>query len=316
MGEQSAVRAAHLLVSGSGRAGTSFLINWLHACGLDTGVRDGVWFPDARAGHEHAVGEAPGQPYVLKDPSLHEYLEVALATGALTIDGLIIPIRNLEDAAASRIVQERAAIAADTPQRAGWSSAASAPGGVLFSLDVGDQRDVLARGLARLLDIASRHAIPVAMPHFPELVEDFDHLWAAVGPMVEGQVDVQTARRAFMETADPGLVRIAGRAGEGPVTSDTEQDVLVTELGRRLQEARRLLLQVQHDLAMAKGREKVLDLEVARLEEERRASAVRQDDAHATLEAAAAGLRAQLDALVGSRSWRITKPLRTTFGDG
>jgi hypothetical protein len=86
----------HLLIAGTGRSGTSFLVRLLHECGLDTEVRrGGTWFPDAQAGLEtDALAEGPF-PYVIKSAWSHEYLREVLAARNIIADGLVVPIRNL-----------------------------------------------------------------------------------------------------------------------------------------------------------------------------------------------------------------------------
>jgi hypothetical protein len=59
----------HCLISGTGRAGTTFLVVLLTRLGLDTGFAEETMMIDeiARAGLEHAFIE-PTSPYLIKSP--------------------------------------------------------------------------------------------------------------------------------------------------------------------------------------------------------------------------------------------------------
>src|SRR6516225_7327711 len=76
----------HLVIAGTGRAGTTFLVEFLGACGLDVGASH-HWLERQRAGMEHYL-LAPDCPYVAKDPWLFAYCE-ALDLAEVKIDALI-----------------------------------------------------------------------------------------------------------------------------------------------------------------------------------------------------------------------------------
>ena len=102
MGE-AAEPSRHLLIAGTGRAGTSFLVRYLHALGLDTHIArqgDRQWDEAAQAGLEDIpLGLAPGSlPYVVKSPWLTECIDQVLAEGAIAIDAVVIPVRDLAEA--------------------------------------------------------------------------------------------------------------------------------------------------------------------------------------------------------------------------
>ena len=84
----------HLVIAGTGRAGTTFLVDFLGGCGLDTGRDDPGRWDLARAGREHALDSAGELPYVVKDPWLATYCE-DLDLSRIAIDTLIVPIREL-----------------------------------------------------------------------------------------------------------------------------------------------------------------------------------------------------------------------------
>ncbi len=95
----------HIVISGTGRCGTSFLVELLTHLGLDTG------FPlekierrkskVARAGLEKDIRK-PGAPYIVKSPWFCDYVEEVLARDDIVIEHVFIPMRNLHAAAESR----------------------------------------------------------------------------------------------------------------------------------------------------------------------------------------------------------------------
>src|SRR5262245_45403961 len=93
----------HLLITGTGRAGTTFLVQLLGRLGLDIGFADpdGEIAPHCNAGLEWNLSD-PNAPYVVKNPRLCDDLAGVLAAGGVAIDHVVIPIRDLHEAAESR----------------------------------------------------------------------------------------------------------------------------------------------------------------------------------------------------------------------
>src|ERR1700760_617130 len=114
MKENPAVRR-HLLIAGTGRAGTSFLVRYLAELGLDMHLgRRGespAWDEDANAGLEDApfLTPDPDLPYVIKCPGLYNFIDDVLTDRTFIPDAVIIPVRDLAEAVTSRcVVQQRA----------------------------------------------------------------------------------------------------------------------------------------------------------------------------------------------------------------
>jgi hypothetical protein len=145
----------HLLIAGTGRAGTSFLVQYLSECGLDTPQSR---YPDARL-DEHAnagLEDLPmldlDHPYVLKSPWLYEFVERLLARDDIRIDAVIIPMRDIVEAAASRVTLSLRERFGDTnlhEEHTLWETWGTTPGGVVYSLNPLDQARLLAMGSIR-----------------------------------------------------------------------------------------------------------------------------------------------------------------------
>ncbi len=215
----------HLLIAGTGRAGTSFLVRWLAAAGLRT-LRSAhdtpMWDDAATAGLEDLpiVTDWRAAPYVMKSPWLVEVIDEVLASPQIVLDGVIIPVRDLTEVAASRIVQEMQTAYRKQPWMSGLSRGfehwGTTAGGVVYSLDPVDQARLLAVSFHRLLHRLVQADIPVVLLDFPRLAQDADYLFGKLRRFVPATV--AQAREAHAALADPEKIRV-GR--ELAATQDT-----------------------------------------------------------------------------------------------
>ena len=213
----------HLFIAGTGRAGTSFLVRFLHAVGLETHLtrrqENASWFDEANAGLEDILVEGcPPPPYFVKSPSLHEWVESLLAREDVQIDGVIIPVRNLLDAATSRVEQERKSIRKQASwmaqQPRDWSTWGYTPGGVMLSVDVGDQARTLAVAFHNLVERLVRADVTTYFLSFPRIVEDGGYLVDKLAPVLPNGISRDEALSAHAAIANPSMVRI-GRPRTG-----------------------------------------------------------------------------------------------------
>lgn len=185
----------HLVIAGTGRAGTSFLVQWLAASGLDAGDFDpGDYIDAARAGFERHLSADPALPYVVKDPWLYTYCD---RVDPALIDLLIVPMRDLEAAARSRVAVERAArpgVGADF----GVTN-----GGMIFRNDVHAQAGVLAEGLYRLLHWATSHGVPLLLLDHARF-SDPDYLISTLADQLPDHYQARTAHESlWLATSAP-----------------------------------------------------------------------------------------------------------------
>ena len=207
----------HLIIAGTGRSGTSFLVRFLSALGLDTALaRYGEaagWDLDANAGLEN-FGLSPEEslPYVIKSPWIAEYVEKLLGERRFQIDAFILPMRNLVDAAASRAIVELRAIHQSQPWMAecldrSWETFAHTPGGIVYSLNPLDQARLLAVQFHQLILRVSERQIPIFFPVFPRMASDWEYLYRCLAPVLPAGVTSQMAREAHESVADRSKVR-------------------------------------------------------------------------------------------------------------
>jgi hypothetical protein len=332
------------VIAGTGRAGTSFLVRFLEACGLDTGPPDQFFDPRARAGLERNLLDEDA-PYVVKDPWLFAYCD-QIDPGAIEVEALLVPVRELAAAATSRILQERIAMADSF-----WSDLPASDvhgviaGGAVYSLDPVDEARILAVGFHRLILWATVRRIPLFLVEFPRIVNDGEYLIDTLWPWLGAHCERDRAMRAFTSVADPDLVRVEGALPPGPEgrRADAEQldraamNVLLkereallsvmrdelaltqqrlTEAEQRLGDAERHLAETQVRFAAsereASEREELLASRVATAE----SALAQRSVALARTERALDAATTEVHAVQGTWSWRVTRPIRALRGAG
>ncbi len=144
----------HIIISGTGRAGTTFLVQLLTALGLDTGFTDPVSavYSHCNAGMERDIRD-PNAPYIIKNPLLCDYLDEVLEGEQYIIDHAMVPMRNLYSAAESR---------RDVTRRTKIGPVeGEIPGGLWHTETPQEQESVLANQLYKLIYTISKRDIPI-----------------------------------------------------------------------------------------------------------------------------------------------------------
>ena len=159
----------HVLIAGTGRAGTSFLVHLLTELGLDTGYEQGQitddsghYDPVARAGMEHDIFRRPC-PHIVKAPNIVARIEELEGRRDICVERAIIPIRDLAAAADSR-----SKVQAKYPKD--WGPIV--PGGLFHAATAQEQEAVLARDHHKLLFHLTRMDVPITFLHFPRFAVD------------------------------------------------------------------------------------------------------------------------------------------------
>ena len=298
-----------MLIAGTGRAGTSFLVRYLSALGLETEIeRSGQsrWDETANAGLETVPLLAPGAdlPYVIKTPWIAEFADHILKQDSVAIDALIIPVRDLTEAAASRIILERRAIHESAPWMAELDSThetwGSTPGGLVFSLNPLDQARILAIDFHRLIQRFVDADIPIVFLAFPRLIYDGDYLFSRLRPHLPATVTAEQASAAHRALADPAKVRVES---EVKVSASAHDELDEIALRRELQRLRIASDQAKAELERVRGEARA-ELERVRGEAEAELKRVR-GEADAELERArreVAMLRAAMQEQTEARS--------------
>jgi hypothetical protein len=190
----------HVIISGTGRAGTTFLVQLLTALNQDTGYRDNsAVAPNCDGGMESDLRN-PDAPYFVKDPWLCDTLADILRSGTVTIDHAFVPVRELFAAAESR---------RDVSRRTGPDVYAAfgpvVPGGCWPSDQIEDQESVLARKFYTLLETLTAYDIPTSLLHFPRFATDPAHLFQKLSVCLTG-IEYPQFEAAFRATSQPGKI--------------------------------------------------------------------------------------------------------------
>lgn len=248
----------HLMIAGTGRAGTSMLVRFLAEMGLETHLAksgETHWHDEANAGLEDIplAASSGDLPYVIKTPFLSEIIDDVLADPGTAIDAVIIPVRDLAEAAASRAVVELQAV----HQREPWVAALDrmveswgvTPGGIVYSLNPLDQGRLLAVGFHRLIERLTRADIAMVFLDFPRLAEDPAYLFRKLQPWLPAGSGEAQAAAAHARTADATKIRIGGEiqgpAGESRHGGTAYPDLDRLDLIAMRRELRRLQAQPQ-----------------------------------------------------------------------
>jgi hypothetical protein len=182
-----------IVITGTGRAGTTLLVQLLTDLGLDTGFA-----PDARidegvnAGLETGI-EAPDAPRIVKNPNLSRRLGELLDAGKVEIEHVIIPIRELDVAAASRV------------RNTAYGSDLHTFGGLFGTARATRQREALALVLYELVYTIARFDLPHTLLLFPRFAQDWEYTYRKLGFLAP---DVPPARwrEALEQRARPELI--------------------------------------------------------------------------------------------------------------
>lgn len=185
----------HAVITGTGRAGTTFLVELLTHLGCDTGFtvdtirnqKDRL----GRGGLEHDLRQ-DNCPYVVKNPWFCDHAREVFERGDIVIDHIYIPIRELNAAAESR----RFVAKAGTDFGGLWHTTSSAP-------DV--QENILLRQIYTLLLEVSDTGVPVTLIRYPRLAKDASYLFRKLGTLVS-DIGFPSFCQTFNRVVRPELI--------------------------------------------------------------------------------------------------------------
>jgi hypothetical protein len=160
-----------IVITGTGRAGTTLLVRILDELGLDTGMQEGKLTPygtQARAGLESRVDD-PDAPTVVKDLTLGFRLRSVLEAGDVEIGHVLIPTRNIEVATASRV------------RAAGYGRRPFGRGALVGTMRATEQRKVLEQMRQEILSTLVELGIPHTELDFPRFATDAPYTHERLG---------------------------------------------------------------------------------------------------------------------------------------
>jgi hypothetical protein len=175
---------AKIVITGTGRAGTTLLVALLSDLGLDTSFEPGVQINEEhRAGLERTL-RAAGGPRIVKTPNLGTRMREALRSGEVRVEHVIIPVRDLDVAAASRV------------RAADYGRRSEAQGGLWGTKQYWRQRDALAAQLGELVVTLSEFELPHTLLAFPRFANDWEYTYDKLAFLLDG-ISPEQFRTAF-----------------------------------------------------------------------------------------------------------------------
>lgn len=194
----------HIIITGTGRTGTTFLVQLFTALGFDTGfsITEALRGPDSISSAGLEFSElSSSNPYVTKSPWYTDQLEDVLAARAVKLHAAILPMRRLCDAAQSR----RRVFEALLPS--GRDAALSHAGTLWHTTDPDSQEQILAGQFYKALYPLVAHGVTVYLMDFPRHVQDTDYAYGVLSPlMAEHGVSHSDFAAAHRWLADPAKV--------------------------------------------------------------------------------------------------------------
>lgn len=205
----------HLLIGGTGRSGTSFLVKLLHRCGLETGLDDkfngSMWHADAQAGLENKFKTDEPSPYVIKSPWLYQYVRQSISASDFIIDEVIIPVRELVTSSASRIIidkQQQIRFGDCSDITNALDEVGYIAGGGVFSLNVIDQSRILAVAFHQLVEILVHNNIPMRFISYPRFSEDAFYAYDMLQVHISKYLDFQSFESVHTNLKAEGSARV------------------------------------------------------------------------------------------------------------
>lgn len=171
----------HVVITGTGRSGTTFLMELLTTLGLDTGFDPSNINKHliARAGLEINLLDAVSPPFIVKDPSFTLYFRDVLARNDIAIDHVFIAVRDIEAAAESRrFVNE----ASNTEKY----NDGEIPGGLTGTTDGSEQENILKNRIYNLVLQLSETDCNVTCLQYPLMIENSFYLYEKLAPILRG----------------------------------------------------------------------------------------------------------------------------------
>jgi hypothetical protein len=216
-----------VVITGTGRTGTTLLVQILTDLGLDTGFGPDHRVDDrVHAGLEFKI-ESPNAPRIVKDPNLSRRLGGLLDAGAVEVEHVVVPIRDLDIAAASRIRNTK------------YGSNLHTFGGLFGTARATRQREALALVFYELFWTITRHELPHTLLEFPRFADDWEYTYRQLS-FLDPSIPPERWKEAIAARADPTLIH------EEPLTNEERAKTMIGTaynrgIARPIRGARKLL---------------------------------------------------------------------------
>lgn len=163
-----------MIITGTGRSGTTFLVQLLTLLDFDTGFTEKDFktliHPVSLGGLEHDIRRAGPKPYIIKNPWICDYIDEVL--DKVTIDHVFIPMRSLYLVSQSRRNNSKKGII----EGGMWDCS---------TFNSGVQENILSKKFYYLLLKLSKTSIPITFIDFEKMFFDPRYLRSKLNPIFE-----------------------------------------------------------------------------------------------------------------------------------
>jgi hypothetical protein len=189
-----------VIITGTGRCGTSVLMQLLTHLGFNTGYsreeadRAINKMPKLRAGIEHSI-ESKREAYILKNPAFAQVNEFKRLSKKFNIDYVYIPIRKLEATAKSRDHMQR-----HIPGAYGgfWLNAHS----------IEEQKTAHAKLIYNLIEYLEDSEVPFSLISFPHFINHPEYLYNKLSHLMQrNPIRYDDFKKEFSKIIKPDFVR-------------------------------------------------------------------------------------------------------------
>lgn len=181
----------HIIITGTGRAGTTFLVQLYTILGFDTGFSNikESYHNNCNAGMEINPFRISNLPHIIKNPVLCDRLDEFIEKGN-KVDRVIIPIRNIDDAVKSRIKVQS-------------NYVNNVKGGLWCANNYDEQKAVLLEKFYKLMFSINKYNIKHTFILFPKMINDPNYLYKKLFNKI---IRIDTFKKNFYKIANPKLV--------------------------------------------------------------------------------------------------------------
>ena len=187
-----------VIITGTGRNGTTFLVQLLTQLDLDTGFSKSEIITNnkANAGLEVGIYDRwdksskswiPNPQYIVKSPFILDKIDQAVGFDNVTIDHVYVPVRDIDSVVASRV-------------RVG-----EGPGGYWGADNPDDQKSFLLDLFYTLVVSLVKHQIPHTFLMFPRLVTDPQYCYEKLSYLVS-EIPYDIFLKAHTIISDPDKI--------------------------------------------------------------------------------------------------------------
>lgn len=182
-----------IVITGTGRSGTTLLVQILTDLGLDTGFTSETPIDETtHAGLETRL-DSPTAPRIVKSPNLSRRLDAILASGGVTVEHVIIPMRDLAVASASRVRATK------------YGSNLHAMGGLFGTTNAVKQQESLALLNYQLMFTLAKYDIAHTLLLFPRFATDWEYLYSHLS-FLDPEIPPEAWQAAVTARARPELI--------------------------------------------------------------------------------------------------------------